>query len=72
MSAKRMKLIFVCLNQKKVFETADYRIVENKGVITDAAGNKSLDAKVALNEPCPYCGHKHIYDVSELSCPFAG
>jgi hypothetical protein len=67
-----MKLIFGCPNQNKVFETADYRIVENKGVIIDAAGNKVLDAKVALNEPCPYCGHKHIYDVSELSCPFAG
>jgi hypothetical protein len=50
----------------------DYRIVENKGVITDETGNKALDAKVALDESCPYCGHKHIYDVSELSCPFAG
>ncbi|MBI5592510.1 MAG: hypothetical protein HY881_18750 [Deltaproteobacteria bacterium] len=67
-----MKLIFVCPNESKAFESADYRIVENKGVITDAAGNKALDAKVALNKPCSYCGHKHIYHVSELSCPFSG
>ena len=67
-----MKLIFVCPNQNKVFETADYRIVENKGVITDTAGNKALDAKVVLNAHCPYCCQKHIYHVSELSCPFSG
>jgi len=72
MSADQMKLIFVCPNQNKVFETADYRIVENKGVITDTAGNKALDAKVVLNAHCPYCCQKHIYHVSELSCPFSG
>ena len=37
---------------------------------TDDAGNKTLDAKVALNEPCPFCGQKHVYQASELSCPF--
>ena len=31
-----------------------------------------VDAKVALNEPCPFCGQKHIYHASELVCPFAG
>ena len=67
-----MKLIFVCPNQGKVFESADYDIIENKGVITDEAGNRALDAKVALNEPCPYCSHKHVYHAGELSCPFAG
>ena len=71
MSAKHMKLVFVCPNENKAFESADYRIVENKGVITDKAGNKTLDAKVALNESCPYCCQKHIYHVSELSCPFS-
>ena len=67
-----MKLIFVCPNQNKMFESTDYKIIENKGVIIDAAGSKALDAKVALNKSCPYCGQKHIYHVSELSCPFAG
>ncbi len=67
-----MKLIFVCPDQNQVFESSDYEIVENKGVITDAAGSKVLDAKVALNARCPYCGQKHIYHVSELSCPFSG
>ena len=67
-----MKLIFVCPDQNEGFESADYRIVENRGVIIDAAGNRVLDAKVSLNAVCPHCGQKHIYHVSELSCPFSG
>jgi predicted RNA-binding Zn-ribbon protein involved in translation (DUF1610 family) len=65
-----MKFIFVCPNQNKVFESADFSILENRGVITDDAGNKSLDAKVALNQPCPVCGQKHVYRAGELACPF--
>ena len=67
-----MKLIFVCPNENKVFESAVYRIIENRGVIADAAGNRTLDAKVALDESCPHCGHKHVYHAGELSCLFAG
>ena len=65
-----MKFIFVCPTQNKVFESADFRILENRGVITDESGNKTLDAKVELNEPCPFCGKKHAYHTRELSCPF--
>ena len=65
-----MKFIFVCATQNKAFESTDFRILENRGIITDEAGNKTLDAKVALNEPCPFCGKKHVYHASELSCPF--
>jgi hypothetical protein len=71
-SAKEMKFIFVCPNQNKVFESEHFTIFENKGVTTDEAGNKTLDAKVSLNEPCPFCGEKHVYHASELSCPFTG
>ena len=46
------------------------RITENRGVITDRAGNKVLDAKIALEEPCPFCGERHVYRASELACPF--
>ena len=67
-----MKYIFVCPNQNRVFESANVNIIENKGVITDNAGNKTLDAKVTLNDPCPFCGEKHIYHANELSCPFSG
>jgi len=66
-----MEFIFVCPTCNKVFECSDFRILENRGVITDEDGNKSLDAKVALNQPCPFCGRKHVYHVSELTCPFA-
>lgn len=65
-----MKFIFICPNQNKVFESADFKVLDNRGVITDGAGNKTLDAKVALDEPCPFCGNKHVYDASELSCPY--
>jgi len=69
-SAAPVKFIFICPNQNKVFELADFTVLDNRGIITDESGNKSLDAKVALNEPCPFCGEKHVYKVSELSCPF--
>ncbi|MFH0785875.1 MAG: hypothetical protein V2B20_28545 [Pseudomonadota bacterium] len=65
-----MKLIFVCPTQNKVFESADFKILENRGVIRDKAGNKTLDAQVALIEPCPFCGKTHIYHANELLCPF--
>lgn len=65
-----MKLVLVRPQRNAVFETDDYRVVDNKGVAHDAAGNKTLDAKVALNAPCPFCGERHVYQAGELSCPF--
>ncbi|MFZ0242833.1 MAG: hypothetical protein WAL90_14410 [Desulfobacterales bacterium] len=53
-----------------MFESADFRIVDNRGVITDNAGNKVLDAKVTLTAPCPLCGRRHVYQAAELPCPF--
>jgi hypothetical protein len=67
-----MKLIFVCPEHNQAFESAHYRVLENKGVVCDAAGNRSLDAKVAPDIPCPFCGKRHVYHASELSCPFGG
>ena len=67
-----MEFIFICPETNEVFESSDFTILDNKGVISDEAGNRSLDAKVALNEPCPFCGQKHVYHASELSCPFNG
>jgi hypothetical protein len=70
--AKDMKFIFVCPIQNQPFESGDFKIDENRGVTTDQAGNKTLDATVVLTEPCPFCGRKHVYHASELSCPFGG
>ena len=67
---REVKFVFVCPNENQVFESSDFQIVDNRGVTTDHAGNKILDAKVALNNPCPFCGQKHVYRASELSCPF--
>jgi len=69
-AATPIKFIFICPNKNQVFERADFTMLENRGFITDEAGNKTLDAKVALDEPCPFCGEKHVYHASELSCPF--
>ena len=70
MDAKELKFLFVCPNNNEVFENTNFNILDNKGVATDNAGGKTLDAKVALNEPCPYCGEKHVYHADELPCPF--
>ncbi len=67
-----MKFSFVCPNQNHVFESSDFSILENRGVVTDEADNRSLDARVELNEPCPFCGQRHVYHASELTCPFGG
>ncbi len=66
-----MNFIFVCPNTNEMFESPNFKILENRGIITDEAGHKTLDAKVALEEPCPFCGQKHVYHACELSCPFA-
>ena len=65
-----MKFSFMCPKRNMRFESADFRIIENHGVISDSIGNKTLDAKVELNKHCQFCGEKHVYHASELSCPF--
>ena len=70
MSPQTMKFIFVCTTQHRVFESADFSVRENRGIVVDETGHRALDAKVELNEPCPFCGQKHVYHASELSCPF--
>ncbi|MFV0439413.1 MAG: hypothetical protein ACK5PS_18685 [Desulfopila sp.] len=62
--------VFVCPKTKEVFERSDFRIFDNLGVIIDETGQKILDAKVSPNAPCPFCGQRHVYHASELSCPF--
>jgi hypothetical protein len=62
----------VCPEKGVAFGCANFRIVENNGIKTDADGNKTLDAKVAIEEPCPFCGKRHVYHVSDISCPFNG
>lgn len=61
-----MKFVFVCPEKQKVFESASFEIINNKGIALDMKGNKFLDAKVALIKPCPFCGKKHVYHSSEL------
>jgi predicted RNA-binding Zn-ribbon protein involved in translation (DUF1610 family) len=65
-----MKFSFMCPKRNMHFESVDFRIIENHGVVCDSIGNKTLDAKVEINQPCPLCGEKHVYRATELSCPF--
>ena len=67
-----MQFSFVCPRRQAVFETDAFTIVEHQGVVTDADGNRRLDAKVALDHPCPLCGERHVYRADELVCPFGG
>lgn len=66
-----MKFIFTCPNQNRVFESAHFSVIENRGVITGSDGSRRLDAKVVLDDPCPFCGDRHVYHAGELSCPFS-
>lgn len=65
-----MKLVFVCPENNKAFETDDFEVIEDKGFKTDESGEKIWDAKVELNSACPFCGKRHVFRVSELPCPF--
>jgi hypothetical protein len=65
-----MEFTFMCADKQKSFNSNQFTIIDNKGIKTDASGNKVLDAKVILKEPCPFCGEKHIYHAKDLSCPF--
>ena len=65
-----MEFIFICPIYNRVFESAAFRMDQNRGVQTDDSGNKFLDAMVVLEEPCPFCGEKHRFNASDLSCPF--
>jgi hypothetical protein len=64
-----MKLVFQCPDTRQVFTSGQFEIVEYKGVRIGPGGEKVLDARVALAEPCPYCGKRHQFDTCELSCP---
>ena len=65
-----MEFIFVCPKHQAVFETDDFTIIDNNGVKTDDRGDKYLDAKVQINNPCPLCGQKHVFHAKDLACPF--
>ncbi|MBN2423729.1 MAG: hypothetical protein JXR46_15775 [Calditrichaceae bacterium] len=67
---KSSGLIFICPETQKPFETIKFRIIDDKGFIIDATGKNIMDARVLLEENCPFCGKKHIYKANELPCPF--
>ncbi len=70
MEKNAFALMFVCPIRNEVFESSDFKILENNGVATDEFGNKMLDMKIELNAPCPFCGQKHTFHAKDLSCPF--
>ena len=55
-----MEFVFNCPATGKIFETAAFRMVDNR----------RLDARVAIEEPCPHCGRHHTYRADEMICPF--
>lgn len=67
-----MELIFVCPKTNRVFESGAFTVRENRGIATDASGNRFLDARVVLDDPCPCCGEIHVFRARDLSCPFGG
>jgi len=69
-ATSEVKFIFVCPIHNRVFESTDFRIIENRGVVAGPDGGKVLEAKVALDRPCPLCGEIHVYRAADLACPF--
>ncbi len=65
-----MKLIFVCPDNNKAFETDGFIVIEDKGVKIGETGDRIWDARVELTLACPFCGRRHVFDVNELACPF--
>lgn len=65
-----MKFIFICPEKGRLFDSDDFRIIEDNGVSVDERGNRKWDAKIEILAPCPFCGKMHIFDVNELACPF--
>jgi Fe2+ or Zn2+ uptake regulation protein len=65
-----MKFSFVCPESGELFESANFKVVDNRGVKLDEFGHKVLDARVEMMGPCPRCGKQHTYHARELMCPF--
>jgi len=65
-----MKLIFVCPEHNKIFESDCFRFIDDQGIFSNGSGNKTWAAKIQFLFSCPFCGSKHIFDVNELTCPF--
>jgi hypothetical protein len=63
-----MKFTFFCPHIHRSFETGDFRIVEDRGVVMDSSHRKRWDAKVSVI--CPFCKKTHTYCADELACPF--
>ena len=54
--APTLKFTLACPEHNQVFESADFRIVDNRGVVAGPDGSKVLEAKVALDRPSPWYG----------------
>lgn len=65
-----MNFVFYCPETGKTFETDRFDIFEDRGVLMDEKGQKTWDAKVRLQHPCPFCRMIHVYRAAELACPF--
>lgn len=47
-------------------------MINNNGIKIDDNGNKILDARIKLDNPCPFCGTYHEFHANEMMCPFSG
>jgi hypothetical protein len=65
-----MDFIFVCPKFQRTFESDAFKLTQNHGIKIDSAGQKYLDAKIILLDPCPFCGKKHSFAAKDLVCPF--
>jgi hypothetical protein len=67
-----MEFMFVCPEKNEIFQTRYFCMINNNGIKIDENGNKILDARIKLDNPCPFCGKYHEFHANEMMCPFSG
>lgn len=67
-----MKLYFTCPATGDVFGSTTYALEKGYSVVASDKEKRELQGVVVLTKPCPFCGEKHRFDVSDVMCPFTG
>jgi len=66
--ATSTKLVFVCPENHKAFQTHHFNIIQDNGTKITETGQRVWDAMVQLASACPVCRKIHGYQVSALPC----
>ena len=63
-----MKLYFTCPENKEVFASDHYALLDNHSIVQTNEKERSLQGMVTLTAACPICGRIHLYRVEDIMC----